>query len=198
MNDEYHHGDLRAALLRLGLETLETEGSEALSLRTLAEQAGVSKTAPYRHYRNKAEFLGALVDEGYRLLFLALSQGERPGTTDLAAMGRRYMSFAAAHPALYRLMNSPVVCRLPEARLSWARRSLEQLGGSLAAEQHRRGGPERPSPEAIAAAWGYIHGLALLRIDALFPPWEKEPDWDYLAGIIPVVADGAVLHESTL
>lgn len=66
--DSYHHGHLREELIRRGLEALEREGAEALSLRALAEAAGVSKTAPYRHFKDKDLFLGALADEGYCLL----------------------------------------------------------------------------------------------------------------------------------
>ena len=55
--DTYHHGHLREELIRRGLNALEQEGAEALSLRALAESAGVSKTAPYRHFKDKEEFL---------------------------------------------------------------------------------------------------------------------------------------------
>jgi AcrR family transcriptional regulator len=48
--DTYHHGHLREELLRLGLAALETEGAAILSLRSLAERAGVSKTAPYQEF----------------------------------------------------------------------------------------------------------------------------------------------------
>jgi len=44
----YHHGDLRAALVAAGLAMLEA--GEPFSLRALARQAGVSPTAPYRHF----------------------------------------------------------------------------------------------------------------------------------------------------
>jgi AcrR family transcriptional regulator len=48
MNDKprYHHGDLRNALLKAGLDILEEDGSSALSLRAVAARAGVSRSAP--------------------------------------------------------------------------------------------------------------------------------------------------------
>ncbi|MBP8919352.1 MAG: TetR family transcriptional regulator, partial [Micropruina sp.] len=44
----YHHGDLRAALVASAIEMLE--GGEAYSMRAVARRAGVSPTAPYRHF----------------------------------------------------------------------------------------------------------------------------------------------------
>jgi hypothetical protein len=50
---DYHHGDLRSALLEAALTTVETEGVEALSFRQLARIAKVSTGAPYHHFRDK-------------------------------------------------------------------------------------------------------------------------------------------------
>ncbi len=208
--DTYHHGHLREELLRLGLEALEAEGAEVLSLRSIAERAGVSKTAPYRHFKDKDVFLGALADEGFRLLHIQLEQvilvpgpspeprpatasGSAPNSTAVAAMGRAYMDFAVANPALYRLMSSSLVCTMPAGMTQWARRSLLLLARSL-----RPAGPGKASREeaidinmdATIAAWAYIHGLVSIRIDGLFPADLPEPQWDRLAGMIPVVHNG--------
>jgi AcrR family transcriptional regulator len=57
--DSYHHGDLRAACLRAARELLEEDGSAALSLRAVARRAGVSPSAPYRHYADRDTLLAA-------------------------------------------------------------------------------------------------------------------------------------------
>ncbi len=182
--DHYHHGDLVATLIRLGIEALENEGTETLSLRALAEKAGVSKTAPYRHFEDREAFLGALTNEGNHILFIDL---ERAATSSepLPAMGMAYMRFAVAHPALYRLMNSSLMCRLPEELLFWAHRSIALLGQVLS--QAPKGNSAKPASDsnAVASVWGYLHGLVLLRIDHTFPASLPEPDWDYLATRIP-------------
>ncbi len=189
--DSYHHGDLRATLIRLGIGALESEGADKLSLRSLAEKAGVSKTAPYRHFPDREAFLGALADEGNHILFMELEKAAsaRSGARGdmLAEMGRSYMAFALAHPALYRLMYSPLICTLPDELMVWARRSLALLGESLARASTEPGDEVRLDHNAAAAAWGYIHGLALLRIDGLFPESAGAPDWDYLAAMAPAI-----------
>ena len=82
--------------MRLGLAALETEGADEMSLRSLAERAGVSKTAPYRHFKDKESFLGALADEGFRLLCAELERADGAGRGRVSAMGRAYMDFAVA------------------------------------------------------------------------------------------------------
>jgi len=199
----YHHGNLRDELIRLGLEALEKEGAETLSLRALAELAGVSKTAPYRHFKDKEFFLGSLADEGYRLLYETLkaclekSNNSSPSESTISAMGRAYMDFAVSRPALYRLMNSPLICRMPDELMGWARKSLLLLADTLAKSKatsenlfpakigHSSIQTGLPDLNATAAAWAYIHGLVLIRIDGLFPLDLPEPDWNMLAGLVP-------------
>jgi AcrR family transcriptional regulator len=207
----------------------------------LAERAGVSKTAPYRHFADREAFLGSLADEGFRLLCEALELVWSPadtagsaaaadgtenadadkaaavasaeGTRLVARMGRAYMDFAVGHPALYRLMNSPLICSLPEDSMRWARRSLLLLGKALASGHRtastRSAGSDKATGaageplggdrlktaaeasgmdiDAVAASWGYIHGLVLLRIDGLFPKDLPEPDWNRLASTMPLL-----------
>ncbi len=181
----YHHGHLREELLRLGLEALESEGAEEMSLRSLAGRAGVSKTAPYRHFKDKESFLGALADEGFRLLCVELERAGGTGRELVSAMGRRYMNFAVARPALYRLMNSPLVCRIPDGQMVWARKSLMLLAGALGTARAEAGPGGGLAVDEAASTWAYIHGLVLIRIDGLFPADVGQPDWDRLASVVP-------------
>src|SRR5918998_6769731 len=49
----YHHGALRQALLDASVNLLREGDVEALSLRAVARAAGVSQTAPYRHFKDR-------------------------------------------------------------------------------------------------------------------------------------------------
>ena len=109
--DSYHHGNLRNLLLEAARRRLEAEGLEALSLRALAENAGVSKSAPYRHFANKHELLVALAADGFRDFAeaLAASSTASSGLTaidGLRDLARAYLLFAQDRPALYRHMFS--------------------------------------------------------------------------------------------
>lgn len=94
----YHHGELRAALLSAAAKILEREGREAISLRDLARRAGVSHTAPYRHFADRQALLAALADEGFALLAKEL-EGKAWREQAVA-----YVRFALANPERFRLM----------------------------------------------------------------------------------------------
>lgn len=183
--NSYHHGNLRAKLIELGLEVLEAEGAEALSLRELAKMAGVSKTAPYRHFKNKEIFLASLADEGFRLLYADLLQARGNGPGSVERMGRSYMAFAVKHPALYRLMNSSLLNRMPDPFKVWARKTLVLLSNTLAGVRDDENLPL--NLHDATAIWAYIHGLVLIRIDGLYPQDLNQPDWEQLAGTIFVL-----------
>jgi AcrR family transcriptional regulator len=103
----YHHGDLRAALMRAAAGEIERGGYENLSLRELAASLGVSRAAPYRHFVDRRALLAALAAEGFDELTAiyrkAIAAGKNPSAR-LAASGRAYLAFAAERPQLFRLM----------------------------------------------------------------------------------------------
>jgi AcrR family transcriptional regulator len=106
-NRPYHHGDLRRALVDAARQLLERDGPNALSLRAVAREAGVSPAAPYHHFKDKSELLDAVAEQGWRMLseFLARTPAVSGDLPDrMAEVGLSYVRFAREHPALYRLM----------------------------------------------------------------------------------------------
>src|SRR5688572_24735913 len=93
---QYHHGDLRRALIDQALRTIDKFGVEGLTLRSVGEALGVSQTALYRHFSSKQALVAAVAREGFRMLRLALVEAwdthgrGRPG---FEAMGEAYLQF---------------------------------------------------------------------------------------------------------
>ena len=79
----YHHGDLRAALIEAGLKLLEDRQGDDIGLREAARAVGVSATAVYRHFPDKAALLRALSAEG----FARLAEAQR-GAQEAAGGGQ--------------------------------------------------------------------------------------------------------------
>jgi AcrR family transcriptional regulator len=168
----YHHGDLRSALMQAGLELLKTRSADEVSLREIARMVGVSATAVYRHFPDKAALLGALCDEGGRELGrLQLDAMEKSGggRTGFDAVGRAYVRFALDNPTLFRMMmttrHAVDFLDMPAGRDSSALQLLRDNIASLA--------PAGASPEqrrvAALRAWSIVHGLAMLMLDNQVP-----------------------------
>jgi AcrR family transcriptional regulator len=110
MTDErpYHHGNLRRALLDAAERTVRDRGVEALSLRELAREAGVSHAAPRRHFSDRQALLDALAEAGFERLRLELRaavDGAAPEFVErLSATGAAYVRFAIEDSALLELM----------------------------------------------------------------------------------------------
>lgn len=154
----YHHGELRPALLRAAARVLEQDGPAALSLRELARRAGVSHSAPYRHFADREALLAALAAEGFALL------GEALARSSGRQMGEAYVDFALEHPQRFRLMFG-----------GHLRFSRHRALAAVAARPYRalldafRAQPSIADPEkAAAAAWSLVHGLAHLLLDGQF------------------------------
>ena len=168
----YHHGDLRAELVRIGLEHLARGETDALSLREIAREAGVSATAVYRHFPDKKALEVALCGEGAELLgavqakAMAAAGGGRRG---FEAVGQAYVRFALDHPALFRLMTTMRsggdFFEGQGVQLSSAMRLLRSNIAQLAGD-----GVDGDAQKVWAIqAWAMVHGLAMLMLDGQIP-----------------------------
>jgi AcrR family transcriptional regulator len=159
----YHHGDLRRALVDAARRILEAEGPTALSLRAVAREAGVSPAAPYHHFKDKAELLDAVAEEGWEMLDAAMARARDAAAPPdkLNSLGIAYVCFAREYPALYRVMYDAARDKeaLPEqmqanedSAYCKVRDTMIELGADPNAEIELE--------LATTAAWCSAHGLA--------------------------------------
>ncbi|MBE7619482.1 TetR family transcriptional regulator [Komagataeibacter sp. FXV2] len=157
----YHHGDLRAALLRAARSIVEEQGIAALGLRAITRRAGVSSAAAAPHFGNLTGLLSALAIIGYEELAAALAPAMEKGAH---ATGMAYVRFAILNPGLFTLMfRSDAIDRgLPALAQASGRTSdmLTQVIGAMK-EPHAA----RTRAGTRAALWGRVHGLAVLAVD---------------------------------
>lgn len=108
--NQYHHGNLRAAILAEAQTMLSESGADGLSLREAARRTGVSHGAPRRHFPDKQALLSALVEQGYEQLGAriesALSGTVGDFTERLTAFACAYVDFARHNEELMTLMLS--------------------------------------------------------------------------------------------
>lgn len=166
----YHHGDLRRTLLEAAAASIETDGVDALSLRQLARDAGVSHAAPSRHFRDKQALLDALAEDGFRRLSDALEQATDGDAStseavraEFGALAAAYVGFALAQPTLLTLMFG--LKHAPDARaelLAAGHASMEITLRVIAAAQ-AIGAIAPGDPQRIGlVAFATFHGIATL------------------------------------
>ncbi|MBF9029207.1 TetR family transcriptional regulator [Rhodobacterales bacterium HKCCE3408] len=174
---KYHHGDLRTALVVAGLEILEEDGLDGLTLRAVAKRVGVSHTAPKNHFDGVKALWTAIATEGFWLHAKAMRDGVTSGATrddKLRAAAAGYARFASEHPALFQLMFSPALCEHRDAALG------EAASASYAVLREISAGLDWPGAEGPARqertewmVWSLVHGYAMLAISAQFPTGES-------------------------
>ena len=171
MAGNYHHGNLRAALIKAALDLINEKGGGFFTIREVARKAGVSHTAPYRHFKDKEALLAAVAKEGFELMVQEMKKrmagfGDQP-VLKFQASGMAYMEFALAHPAYFRVMFGSKrleKSRDPELKQA-AAASFALLLESIRECQEK--GDIRPgnAMEMALAAWSMVHGFAMLFIN---------------------------------
>jgi len=168
----YHHGDLRQALIGAARVLLAENGPSGLSLRAAARSAGVSQTAPYRHFANREDMLAAVAEDGFRRLhdrMVASVAGEHSKRA-LQRIAIEYVRFALEYPAEYRVMFGREGAELERTDASAALNDasyavMRLLQGGI--EEMQKAGAIRRGSSAVMAltAWGLVHGIVMLVLD---------------------------------
>lgn len=125
MPPQYHHGNLRAALIATGLRLARKGGVGAVTVREVTRAAGVSPSAAYRHFEDHRGLVVAvalaaqdLLADAIKTSIAAHTQDADPlpadagtadvGTADAATaalrgVGNGYISFALSEPGWFEL-----------------------------------------------------------------------------------------------
>lgn len=169
----YHHGDLRRTLLDEAALLIREEGEAGLSMRRLAARAGVSRTAPYHHFKDKQDLLCAIAEEGFRRFTDVLTMdGSELSELRLQGFVRDYLNFALNDAEYYDLMFGGQLWKsggitntlkaeahgcfrlyLEQAR-NWQQQGL--IAGDLDTLRYSQ------------VSWSTLHGMSRLLIDGVY------------------------------
>lgn len=178
----YHHGNLRQELLTRAWETIDADGLDALSLRQLARDVGVSHGASARHFADRTALLDAIAVTGFERMNAALEAAvaTEPGFDGrLRAAGLAYIGFAVEHPAILDLMykakhHADASPRLLEVSRASMAAVVALVTEAQAKGEIREGDVERQALVVFAA----VHGVAALATDDLLDgvAWQDAAD----------------------
>ncbi|MEU7140012.1 WHG domain-containing protein [Nocardia sp. NPDC046473] len=168
--EHYHHGDLHNALVAAAVALARDGGPQAVVLREVARQVGVSATSAYRHFANHLDLLAAVKAHAQQALTAAMRAEQVPGHVDggapgdqslarLHALGRGYLRFAETEPGWFRAafdQHTPTAAGSESFRL--LSEALDELVRSGRMPAARR-------PGAELSVWVTVHGLAEFLLD---------------------------------
>ena len=180
-------------------------GPEAVVVRDMARQVGVSHNAAYRHFASREDLLTAVAEVGLR--GLAATMREELNATPrkrnpaerarqrLRAIGRAYVSYAIAEPGLFRTIwaasqyPSVPATAVPTDDTAPADMSDPYLILNAVVDELVDAGaiPASHRPYSETVAWSAVHGLSMLIINgplAGMPPAEIDRVLNRLCDVV--------------
>lgn len=177
---------LRAEILAAAEQLLIKTGDQgAVSIRAIADAAGVTPPSIYLHFADKNELLMAVCEARFtdflRFLDEAIAGIDDP-LEALWAMGRAYVRFGLENPEHYRIMfmTRPLADEVPLDRLpgmTTFARLVESVARCMDAGAIAAGDPFLVSTNL----WTAVHGVTSLLIARPDFPW---PDFDRLMALV--------------
>lgn len=163
----YHHGNLHDDLISAAERLLDAHGPDKISLRGLAREAGVSQTAPYRHFEDKDALLVKVATRGFEdfanfLQSAVDDNSDNPPQDQLTALSRAYIDFALNRSGVFQLMFLSDLlpkCADPEMAET-ATKSFLVLVSVVGQCQGKE--DVMPTDATVVASWAMMHGLAML------------------------------------
>lgn len=168
----YHHGSLPETLVAHAVELLDEAGPDAVVVREVARRAGVSPSAPFRHFPDRAALLAA-VAEAVAVDFgaLQLAAVEAADALPFRALGKAFVHYALARPHRFALLRDTVFTPARTPALEEGHRLFtEAITGVIIAGQ-QRGELRGADPDLVRiAAQALVYGLSQMFVDGYLDP----------------------------
>ena len=160
--------DFRERLCEAAERLFAEKGPDAVTMRQLAAELGVSPMTPYRYFKDKDDILAAVRTNGFTRFAEALEKARDSGKG--VNVGEAYVAFAFAHPNTYKLMfdlNQPDDGRYPELTAAGHRAHANM---SAWVRDRVAAGKMVGDPQQIGAMfWAATHGVVVLEMAGKLP-----------------------------
>lgn len=179
--EKYHHGDLRRSLIEKGLQMINQEGEEKLSLRKVAMECGVSNAAPYAHFKSKDEFIVAIqqhIMDSFTDSLEKTAEQYKDSDSLLPMLGKSYVMFFYKNPLYFDFLFSRKNIRI-QLSLSVSDENenppLDILKKTAVSIFKKANISEKSMQDKIIAMWALVQGLSSI---VTMPNVEYDDDWE--------------------
>jgi AcrR family transcriptional regulator len=171
----------RERLCAVAEKLFAERGPQAVTMRELARELGVSAMTPYRYFHDKDEILAAVRTAAFDRFAVSIERAaavKGNAVTRANAVGRAYIAFAFKESDAYKLMfdiNQPDVGRFPDLVRAGhrARKTMAGYMNQLVASGYLDGDPQTLGQ----IFWAMVHGLVMLHLTGRLDP---KPDFSTL------------------
>lgn len=167
----------RAEILSVAQEIFVAQGYEGATIRKIAQAIGLSSTALYMHFPDKAAILNEICKQAFKTLIdgsRALLQESGPPEARLRLMAEHYVHFGFENPSAYRL----TYMTLPPDPVNGPASDVVETGITLynefivAVEAVIAAGRMKGDPVVLAQViWATIHGIVSLHLAKPYFEW---------------------------
>jgi AcrR family transcriptional regulator len=177
-----HDEHTASALLEAAEKVVESDGTDALSVRRVAEEVGTSTRAVYSLFGSKEGLLAALGNHAWELIGRGVAQ--LPVTDDpaedLVSVGTEvFRDFAINHPSTFRIAVQRTVGP-PGLADAFRPTRIEALNGLQARVERLADAGRldaRPVSDAVRQFHALCEGLAALELRGVIPQHEGARTW---------------------
>ena len=175
LKTQYHHGDLTKSLLESASLIIKEKGVESLSMRKLADTVGVSRTAPYHHFKDKNALLCALAEQGFceqEKILKVLRAQKNTAQEGFSKYVHAYLDYALQHNETYDLMYGRTLWKAGNPSDSLKAASKQTFKAWIDWVEELQGQNILPNNNTSLrigqTTWASLHGLARLFIDGIY------------------------------
>ena len=166
--------DFRERLCEAAERLFAERGPDAVTMRQLAAELGVSPMTPYRYFHDKDDILAAIRTNGFNRFAEALEtarDGAQGARAKGKAVGEAYVTFALEHPHAYKLMfdlNQPHIEKYPDL-VTAGKRAHGTMTGYVD-DAFNEGIMSGDASEIGMMFWAAVHGAVVLELAGMLPP----------------------------
>lgn len=180
---DYHHGNLKEDLIQIALDVIAKEDVDKLTLKVLADATGTSRSAIYKHFKNKDALIEAMIVRGFDKFdadtTVYLKDTKKSLIDRFYLTGKLYVEFARENPNLYRLLFGKKYAHIREETLSIKDEDCSGFAAlkKMVEEAQQQGVYKKEDNyKQSIVIWATMHGVASLIIDGFMDVEEVYED----------------------